>query len=429
MIVLARHNQEAGMTTRKSALIQAACISLLIMLIPVTAVPQEQNEPSAQQPVAEPSQPQSGPTGTTSGTAEGAKQLLAAPQTEEPQTTTPLAEHSNSAGEENTEYVIKQGDTLWDISNTYLKDPFLWPFIWQANPFVVNPDLIYAGQKLTIPSLATLEQAMQTPSPKSQIVEKQAQAREEASVLQHKQVQPPGEETGGGNILILPKEQPKPIIDMYAMLSAGFINDVESSGVIIGAAGEPKKTIFGYGDSVYVKFGSAGDVNVGDKFLIYAPLRRVDHPRTGKTYGRLIAGVGILQVTAKDPSSALATAKITLSFDTIEKDNLLTPYHEPALIYPSSVKKIKDISGYIIAVRNNQTIAGQMDFVYLDKGSSDGVDPGDNFVVYADSENSSEPQVNIGEVQVILVKEHSSTAIVRRSTDVMTSGNAVDFKK
>ncbi len=420
------------MTTRKSALIQAACISLLIMLVPVTAVPQEQNNgPSAQQPVAEPTQPQPEPTGTTSGTAEGAKQLLAAPQTVEPQATAPLAEHSNPASEENIEYVIKQGDTLWDISNTYLKDPFLWPFIWQANPSIANPDLIYAGQKLAIPSLATLEQAMQTPSektPKSQIVEKQVPAREETSVLRHKQVLPPEEETGGGNILILPKEQPKPIIDMYAMLSAGFVNNVEGSGVIIGAAGEPK-TIFGYGDSVYVKFGSAGDVNVGDKFLIYAPLGRVNHPRTGKTCGRLIAGVGILQVTAKDPSSALATAKITLSFDTIEKDNLLTPYHEPALIYPSSVKKIKDISGYIIAVRNNQTIAGQMDFVYLDKGSSDGVDPGDNFVVYADSGNSGEPQVKIGEVQVILVKEHSSTAIVRRSTDVITSGNAVDFKK
>jgi LysM repeat protein len=451
------------MTTRPSALIQAACISLLIMLVPGTAAPQEQKEPSSgQQPeqtVAEPAQPQSEPTGTTSGTTGGASQLQAAPPKVEPQAAAPAAGNATPASEENTEYVIKQGDTLWDISNTYLKDPFLWPIIWKSNPSIANPDKIYAGSKLAIPSIAPLEQAMQAPSeeaPKTQLVEKQAPVSEEAKepeakqtteaavspapepvpaeglesalAVRPRQVQPAEEKTGGGNRLILPEEQVKPIIDKYAMLSAGFVNGMESAGVIIGHAGEVQQATFGYDDSVYVKFDSPGNVNIGDKFLIYASQGTVKHPRTGKDYGQLIHGLGILRVTAKDPSTEVCTARITLSFDTIEKNNQLTPYQEPALVYPSPAKK-KDISGYVLAVENQRAIVGQMDFVYIDKGSADGVDPGDNFVVYADTVKAGEPRVKIGEVQVIIVKERSSTAVVRRSTDTLITGNAVDFEK
>src|SRR5512135_2785103 len=106
------------MTTRLSVLIQVACISLLIMLVPGITTPQEQKEPTGQQPgqaVAEPAQPQSEQTGTVSGSG-GTVQLQTAPQKETPQAAAPAEEISTPASEENIEYVIKKGDTLWDIS-------------------------------------------------------------------------------------------------------------------------------------------------------------------------------------------------------------------------------------------------------------------------------------------------------------------------
>ena len=56
-----------------------------------------------------------------------------------------------SQTEEIKEYKVKGGDTLWDISNKELQDPFLWPKIWKNNPEISNPDRIYPGQSIKIP--------------------------------------------------------------------------------------------------------------------------------------------------------------------------------------------------------------------------------------------------------------------------------------
>jgi len=441
------------MTKRLDAISHAARFALLLLLVlvaPGRAVSQDQNAPALQQPE------KTGETVQQQGTAvidPAGKQTESAG--EKPQATASPAESSPAAPAEGAVYTIKAGDTLWDIANTYLKDPFLWPFIWKANPGIANPDMIFPGNKLAIPNLAPVERAMQAPAeeaPREQAIEQQPAPKEEvaapaaeavtaggiagARVGRNMPVQPspapevPGEEAQTkGSTLIAPEQQQVPLIDKYSMLSAGFVNNIESSDMIVGGA-ESGKTIFAYGDVVYVNVPAKENVNVGDKYLIYAPLEQVKHPITREPYGRLIRGLGILQITAKGPSDLL-TAQITLSFDAIERKNLLVPYQEPSLLYQSSQKKAKDISGYILEVADHHAVSGQTDIVYLDRGSLDGVEPGDRFTVYQ-VEVTKKKEVSrkaIGEVLVFLVKDRTSTAVVSQGTEEIEKGEAIDFKK
>lgn len=49
---------------------------------------------------------------------------------------------------------IKKGDTLWDLSDTYLKNPYLWPRLWayDGNLYIANPHKIYPKDRIVIPT-------------------------------------------------------------------------------------------------------------------------------------------------------------------------------------------------------------------------------------------------------------------------------------
>lgn len=374
-------------------------------------------------------------TGTT-GTAVSSQQ--AAPQNGQT-APAPQPQPAAASPEQPGKYVIRQGDTLWDIANAFYRDPFLWPLIWKSNPSVNDPDLIYPGNTLVVPSLVPVERAMSTPEEAAPVQEKAVaeKAQEEAPSLFQKRsslegATPEPETPATGSRIILPEDAPVPIMDKYGMLSAGFVSEEDSVDQIQGSPDDPYKgihgaNILGYDSEVYITVTSRETVNIGDRFLIYEPVRDVKHPQTRRYFGKLYKVNGILKVTGTK-ESGVYLGRITLSFDSAMKGNMLAPYQEPTLIYPAKQQQEKNLSGQILEVPDRRTISGQMNIVYLDKGKEDGVDPGDRFTVMSVPNRETGATTPIGELQVLIVKARTSTAVVRKSTDAMTTGNRIVFK-
>ncbi len=387
-------------------------LSTLILLVAVCCP--SSGWPQEKQPI-----PASDATGTAPEPAAPAQQPA------QPQAGVAVASPAPASEQAGT-YTIKQGDTLWDISSAHYRDPFLWPLIWKANPYITDPDLIYPGRALVIPSLAPVERAMAEPEEKAAPAP-QAETSQ-PSFFRKSTVEAPEEaKPAPAGKLVLPKEAEQPLADKYAMLSGGFVSDEPSNDKLIESVSDPSKVLLGYSDEIYINVRSRQDVKAGDLFLIYRPQRRVTHPITGRSYGPLNIVVGVLKVTTVR-ENGIHTARIIASFDNAERGDLLTPYQEPVLLYPSKEKKTKDLNGYILEVRDTRKINAQIDIVYLDKGKADGVDPGDVFTVLSDRGGSTGILSVIGEVQVFIVKEHTATAVARKSTDTFGKGDRFQFK-
>ena len=73
--------------------------------------------------------------------------------TETPTATVEQPQRETSQAPQQTTYTVKSGDCLWNIAKKYLGDGSRYNEIYNLNKDkITNPNLIYAGQVLTLPS-------------------------------------------------------------------------------------------------------------------------------------------------------------------------------------------------------------------------------------------------------------------------------------
>ena len=337
-----------------------------------------------------------------------------------------LAEEDSTDGSEKSPYTIKKGDTLWDISEGRLKNPFLWPYIWDKNRYIKNPDLIYPGRLLVMPYGIFLE--VPAPAPASQ-EESTTPALPPAPL---EPISPPvpvslpslsvPQSAAPEAKASMAPASPSTIISQLGRMTltalidaSGYIIDnIESSGVITGSPEE--KVLFADGDNVTLLLKD--NASVGDRFTIFKSPAPVSHPKTGKRVGVLFVPLGEIEITGIQGRDA--AGRIIKSYTYSSQGDQIQPGRSSAP--PAEVAKAvaPDLSGYIIESHEGRMLNAEYNIVYLDKGAEDGVIPGTTFYVIGEERHDI-----VGEVRVISVQAATSTALVIKSVEPFETGSKI----
>ncbi|PNU21355.1 hypothetical protein C2E25_02025 [Geothermobacter hydrogeniphilus] len=316
-------------------------------------------------------------------------------------------------------YVIKKGDTLWGISQRFIKDPYYWPNLWSNNPFITNPHLIYPGQKVAIYD-GRIELVPEFPEPDKPAT--QPAAKKET----------PAEPTAATPQANQPLPEVQETITIRTMGGAeGFVglDQIDNAGTLIDAT--DNRLLMAAGDTVFCDMKNLADTHPGDTFSLVEVGKEVLHPITGEPVGRQIAETGALEVISVNNS--VATARIISSNREIHRSNLLIPFSAP-LLEVELKRSDKPIEGVIISAKENKIGIGQHDIIYLDLGTADGLQIG-NMVNISRKRKPSEfivkktevelPDVLLGAAVVLTTEEHTSSALVLKSVETLLRGDKV----
>ena len=288
--------------------------------------------------------------------------------------------------EEPTIYVIKQGDTLWGLSEQFMKDPYTWPNLWARNKEgVTNPHLIFPGQKLRIfadrieivDEREALEAKPGTQPAKEQDLQKftqEAAATERLFTV-----------TGGEGFL--QEEGFKP----FGYVISTFQN----------------REIVGEDDIVYTDIGKGHGAKVGNRYAIYRKLAPVSHPVTNQILGERVIPLGTLQLTQVEPD--VSKAIITRSYQEISAGTFIMPYKDKRREVALRAST-RDLTGYIVESRTGNKALSAGDVVYLDLGKLHGLVEGN--LLYVTRDIQPDPKYVTGPINKLPVDVVGALVVV-----------------
>jgi LysM repeat protein len=326
---------------------------------------------------------------------------------------------------EPTVYVVKKGDTLWGLSDRFMKDPYYWPDMWAQNPVNIgNPHFIYPGQVLRIyPDRIEVESTVKA-------AEKAPEQAKEAAAAKAAPAAAPVADR-------IPEPQEKAVEERIFKVNGGegFIagESFKPAGFVI--AGQHNRRMFAADDVVYTDIGLNQGGKVGDRFSVFKKHAAISHPVTNQIIGFKFIPLGSLELTELANKSSKALIKE--NFLEIEPGALLLPYSnrkkEVVLRAPE-----KDLVGYIVETKSGIQAIAAGDIAYIDLGEDDGVKPGNIFYVvrnvkveieYFSKSDYDLPVDVLGALVVVDTAKKTSTALVIKSIDSINKGDRLEMKR
>lgn len=262
-------------------------------------------------------------------------------------------------------YYVKKGDTLWDISNVFLSDPWLWPEIWHINPQVENPHLIYPEDKLTLVIVNGQRKVMVVDRPNGGETVKMS----------------PGDQKLSPKVRITAIDASIPAIPLEkinAHLTKSRITTkelIEAGPYVI--AGDSKRLLTGPGDKLYARGEFTDDELV---FGVFRPGRAFIDPATKEMLGVDAKEVGEGRIIAVDGD--VATMIINRVNEEVRIGDRLLPNIEKkvsARFLPHA--PADDIEGVVLSVEGGVNQFGPWDVVTVNLGERENIEVGHIFAI------------------------------------------------
>jgi nucleoid-associated protein YgaU len=311
---------------------------------------------------------------------------------------------------------VVQGDTLWDLAAKYLGSPWKWQELWERNRFLTNPHYIYPGIRVVVFPIPAREYTIP-------VEEAPAVASAEApAVPVPVEVRKTGEQAAAA-----PPPSSPPILDILPseFVRAGEFLREKPTGIGAIRGGEEPKVAFAEGDRVLLQL--VKEIPAGQLLGVYRVRGPVtilgDRPVTG--YVKYLAG--ILQSGGKEGGQAFGVVRT--SFEDLYREDMIgeeIPSYKPVTLSTAP----GGTAPTVVAgqMENSELSAGN--FVFLDRGSSSGVAPGNGFRLYdvgdqsagTESEMSTSARVEVGEAVVVRVSPEYSTAYIVKSAHSFSAG-------
>jgi LysM domain len=303
-------------------------------------------------------------------------------------------------------YVVVKGDTLWDISARFLQDPWKWPDVWELNPQIKNPHLIYPGDVVSL--------VFRDGKP---VLTVQRAATADASS------EPSNVVKLSPEIRSTPLERPIPTVPADAidpfLLKAQVVSPDESknAGYIISM--EEERLIGGTGNKIYARHLKN---HAGGNFEVVRLGKVYRNPGADKNdvLGYEALHIADAQVDAYGDPSTLTIVKAAR--ESLIGDRLLPSQDETEINHnfiPSAPKQ--EVEGKIIALFDAVSRVGQYQVVVLNKGRGDGLQPGHVLAVYRAGAKVRD-SVNGHDKEITLPDTRSGVLMVFRVFDKVSYG-------
>lgn len=351
--------------------------------------------------------------------------------------TAPSGATTGEPGAAETPYVVKRGDTLWGISRDLLADPYLWRRLWERNKFIVDPNRIYPGDQLSMPGRELAPAPTAAPAPVAEAPKPEPPKPEPVTSEPPKEKveAPPPPPVAPPPVVEAPPPPtpPVPPASQYARIcSPALVSDDDARRMGIGEVVKSvdNRLMSSMEDRVVVGLDASRPLNPGDRLAAVRAGRRVMHPATGQSAGRILFALGLLEVT--DVKDRVARARISFSCSPMEVGDrivLFAPVAFPEDKTPTPTRR--SVSAEVLDSFRGEAALGLQQYAFVDAGTNQGVAPGDVFAVmrpYAPVNNSAGvllpmPSDRLGSAVVIRVAERSATVLFTASSREIRVGD------